>query len=65
MDNITEKHFIHASYNFSGVLFKAMVIHNHASSSLMDTLIYHCSKITKGDITDSDNFLHVALTCIT
>ena len=46
------------------IAFNAMVIHNYIPESMLDTIIVPLIKDKHGNISDSDNYRPLALTCV-
>jgi hypothetical protein len=66
MDTLNSEHFIYASdkiYVYLCILFNTMLCHGYVPSKLMDTMLISLVKDKKGNVTDSDNYRPIALTC--
>ena len=67
MDNVYAEHFKFAHDSVAVLLslcFNAMFIHGYIPQGVMDTILVPIIKDKKGNVTDSDNYRPVALTCV-
>jgi exonuclease III len=67
LDGVYAEHLKHVNKKLSVILslcFNAMLIHNYLPDVFMKTIIVPIVKDKKGDISSSDNFRPIAITCV-